>query len=231
MERVAVNFEVRINKFEVLRYLGYKNQSINQNINSLIEECIEEVKNDMDIRYIYKILDIDKSKDNIQLFEASLTLQGNDIYRHLKNSHKCAILAVTLGNNIDSKIKYYGRVNLTKSIIFDACATAAVEEACDYVEELIKKDTEKQKLYLTGRYSPGYGDFPIAVQSSFINILDAYRKIGLASNESYILIPQKSITAVIGLQNQPNIIKDDRCSVCSSYKKCVYRREGKPCEY
>ena len=47
-------------------------------------------------------------------------------------------MGVTIGGNIEKRINLYGKTNLTKSLILDSCATTAVEEICDKVEDYIK---------------------------------------------------------------------------------------------
>ncbi len=50
------------------------------------------------------------------------------------------------------------------------------------------------------RFSPGYGDCPLSAQRSIVNsVLNATRLIGLTVTPTSLLIPTKSVTAVIGL--------------------------------
>jgi cobalamin-dependent methionine synthase I len=111
-------------------------------------------------------------------------------------------MAVTLGNLVDAKIRYYEKFNLTKALILDACATVIIESACDEIQEEIKKEALKTNKGITYRYSPGYGDFPIDIQKKILDILEAQKKIGLSVTEDSILIPRKSVTAVIGFQDR-----------------------------
>ncbi len=48
-------------------------------------------------------------------------------------------MAATLGSEVDRKILYYEKVNMTKAVILDACATTAIEEYCDFIEDEVKK--------------------------------------------------------------------------------------------
>lgn len=86
-----------------------------------------------------------------------------------------------------------------KALIIDACATTAVEELCDIVEEKIREETEEKRMKITFRYSSGYGDFPIDIQNDFLRVLDAQKKIGLMLSEINLLFPRKSVTAIIGI--------------------------------
>ena len=53
---------------------------------------------------------------------------------------------------------------------------------------------------LVARYSPGYGDFPLAAQGALVSLLDTPRKVGVSLTSTFLLTPSKSVTAVIGVR-------------------------------
>jgi len=211
-------------KNEVLRYLGYKNQKISQELNKDIDNSIEECKAFARPKSIYKIFDIEV-KENIILKGTTLSLEGKDIYNHLNSAKKCAVMAVTLGSDIDMQIRILQGRNITKSLILNAAANAYVEEICDEVEEKIRKEAKDMGLSINYRYSPGYGDFDISHQKKTLDILNAGRLIGLYTNESNILIPGKSVTAFIGLFEGERPGKRG-CDNCTQKNSCPYRKDG-----
>lgn len=218
-----------IDKKEVLRYLGYKSGGIDENIDLLIDECISELKEISNYRYTYKIFDIYKDEKKIELVESDLIFKGENILKHLNNSSMCAVMAVTLGSNVDTKIRYYEKINLTKALIFDACASTAVEWLCDEVQKKIKKEGDNNGLGITYRYSPGYGDFSINIQGEMLKALNAERTIGLTVTEDNILIPRKSVSAVIGFQNKNIKAEHPGCQNCNNAKWCQYKKGGSYC--
>lgn len=82
---------------------------------------------------------------------------------------------------------------------------------------------------MTDRFSPGYGDFSIGMQGEICRVLDTARKIGVTVNESGILIPRKTITAVLGVSKHPQTKRTSGCAVCDLFETCSYRREGRTC--
>ena len=56
--------------------------------------------------------------------------------------------------------------------------------------------------YLRPRFSPGYGDLPLALQADVFWALDCTSKIGVSLSESLIMSPQKSVTAIIGISEK-----------------------------
>jgi hypothetical protein len=222
-------FEVEINREEVLRYLGYKGQDIDQNISKVIDECREEVKKVVTPRVVYSYKDIEQNEKGVEVVSTNLVLRGKDIKEHLKNSKQCVLMAVTLGNEIEKRTRLYERTNLTKALILDACATTAVEEVCDKVEGNVKEKASQDGMDITFRYSPGYGDLPLDTQNNFLRALDAQKKIGLMVSESNLLFPRKSVTAIIGIINSGIKKKKKSCKECNNYNNCSFRREGESC--
>lgn len=222
-------FELEINKCEVLRYLGYKGQEIDENMNQIIDECREEIKKLITPRTIYEYRNIKLMDEGVEVINTNLILKGKDIIEHLKNSKECVLMAVTLGNEVEKKTRLYEKINLTKAFILDACATTAVEEVCDAVESIVRKKAIITGMDVTFRYSPGYGDLPLGVQNNFLRALDAQKKIGLTVSENNLLFPRKSVTAIIGIVESGMKKKKKSCNECSNYNNCSFRREEESC--
>ncbi|WP_294401374.1 vitamin B12 dependent-methionine synthase activation domain-containing protein [uncultured Clostridium sp.] len=221
--------ELKIDRQEVLRYLGYRGQEIDNNMTEMIDGCRKEVQNVILPRAVYEYKKISSTDKGIEIDGTNLILSGKDIAEHLKNSKECLLMAVTLGNDIEKRTRLYEKVNLTKALIIDACATTAVEEVCDIIEEKVRKEAESMGMNITFRYSPGYGDLPLDIQNNFLRVLDAQKKIGLTVSENNLLFPRKSVTAIIGIVSADIKINKKSCENCSNYNNCTFRREGENC--
>lgn len=228
IENIATNLS--INKSEVLRYLGYKGQCIDENLNQKINQCIDETKENIDLKYVYEIYDIKNNiKSHIVEFNNSnLRIESKDVSELLKDCDKCILMSATLGFNIEKKIRTYSYKNLTKGVIIDACATTSIEEACDIIQDNILKDVSKENKTLTMRYSPGYGDLDIRVNKDILNILNSQRKIGITVTDTGIMIPRKSVVALIGISNKKEESKRT-CENCSNRTNCKFRRKADNC--
>ena len=53
---------------------------------------------------------------------------------------------------------------------------------------------------LRPRFSAGYGDLPLEYQRRIFDLLDPPTHIGLTLNDSYLMSPSKSVTALIGVE-------------------------------
>jgi ribosomal protein L30E len=224
------HIDLVIHKNEILRYLGYSSKNVDEVTSSIIDTCTHEILDLIKTNFVYNIYEINRGCNDISLQNSNLKLVGNDIYRHLQNCEKCVVMAVTLGTEVDQRIKYYSKIDLTKSLVFDATATTAVEALCDRVEAVIKRIALNNGYNTTSRYSPGYGDLPIEIQPKILKLLDTSKHIGLTVTDSCILIPRKSVTAVIGIGEE---VKSQltSCENCRLYNNCLFVKEGDSCGY
>lgn len=223
---------IEINKDEVLRYLEYKNQHIDEKLNCIIDDCIKITKDKINPRYTFGVYSILKENGyQIKFKDTNTSIISKDLSELLYDCSKCIIIATTLGVEIDKQIKINSYSNLTKSIILDACATTAIEELCDLLESDIEHQLSKDVKYITRRYSPGYGDLSIDINKDIINLLNTQIRIGLTITKDRIMIPRKSVIAIIGISENKVICHKKSCLKCSNYNTCKYKKEDDNYEY
>ena len=184
-----------IEKQELLSYLGYRGQAISQELDVKINYAIEICKRlarPMNVVKRFKV-----NRETKQVEGTTLTLPGEDIWKHIKGCSEIYLLCGTIGFSIEREINKFMVSDRTLAIILDAAATCAIESSLDDLE----KELEGK---LTSRYSCGYGDLPIEAQKQICQVLDTHRKIGVFVNESFMLSPQKSVTAIIGIEDEVN---------------------------
>ena len=156
--------------------------------------------------------------------------QGSDIQRHLAGCTEAVLLAVTLGPGADAQIRRAGVGDVAAGAASDALASVLAEQAADAAEERLRALAAAEGMHLTGRYSPGYGDWPIGVQPRIAALLDTPRRIGLCVTGTCLMLPRKSITAALGLSRTPVTGRRAGCAHCALRDKCEYRKRGETCE-
>ena len=211
-------------KPEILRYLEYKNQEIDENLNAYLDRCMDMVNKSARPKYITKIVDISKGIPDECTF-----IQGKDILRHIGDSHKMILLAATIGAEVEFAIRRAQIKDALEALIMDSCASTLIEVLCDSVEADFRDEFSKEGLYLSTRYSPGYGDMPISVQKEFSRYMDTVKKIGLNVSDSGIMIPRKSVTAVIAVSDKKHTGLKRNCGTCNIRKACRFLRRGTTC--
>lgn len=197
-----------LEKREVLRYLGYKRgQALSGDIEAIVEEMLVEVQKVSNPRYLYQLFDIeaDEKAQVIRVLGTDLVLTGKDIWRHLHQASQVALLACTLGLEVEQVIRRYEITDLTRGLVLDCACTEYIEKICDLAECEIAATVAKEKVgaasarTLNQRFSPGYGDLPLAIQPAFIRTVAADTKLGITLSKEHLMIPRKSVTALIGL--------------------------------
>ena len=117
--------------------------------------------------------------------------------------------------------------DMSEAVILDAAGSAAVENVCDNLcADLAEAFAPR---YLTERFSPGYGDLPLSQQIWFFRLLDMNRRLGVSLTESDLMIPQKTVTAIVGVSDRPQKKRETGCDSCDLKDSCAFRREGKRC--
>lgn len=219
----------KVNTNEALRYMGYKDNIDIENIKPLLNQCEKNLLSQANYRYCYKVFDIEKNYNKVKILNTDLVLEGNSIYSHLEECNKVILMACTLSENVDRLINKLNITDMTASLITDAMASALIEQLCNSVEEEIRQTLDLK--YITWRFSPGYGDLPISVQNSFIKTINAHKLIGLTATNNNILLPRKSVTAIIGISDSPIPQKKRGCAICSMNKTCQFRKRGTHCGF
>lgn len=212
---------------EVLRYINVPYHAADATLKQEILTAYGEIESMARIRQVYGLFNIEPKEDLIVFQEINFQIESADLAKVVKNCNQLYVMAVTIGSEIDKRISGTQQTDMMKALIYNACANVLIEQACDHVEEEIMKNI-KEGQYLTMRYSPGYGDVPLTVQTEILNFLDATRKAGITTTKAGMLIPLKSVTAFIGLSS----IKEKRhkgCESCLIQDKCIYRKRGEKC--
>jgi len=156
-------------------------------------------------------------------------LQGQDVPAHLSGCDEALLLAVTLGTGVDRQIRLSGIGDIAAGVAADALASALAEQSADQAEALLRQRITGEGRYLTCRYSPGYGDWPVTVQPQAAELLDAGRQIGLYVTDTALMTPRKSVTALLGVSHRPVTGRLAGCGHCALRGRCEYRKRGKTC--
>ena len=59
--------------------------------------------------------------------------------------------------------------------------------------------------------------------------LDCGRRLGLQVTKSLLMTPVKSVTAIVGLADRPQMARIRGCGYCAMRERCQLRKGGKSC--
>lgn len=207
----------KLNRNEAVRYLGGAGIRLNYRMDVLMDECEKAVLEKASPKYLY----VEKDLPYPQI------MGGKDIESHLNGCEKAIVMCATVGSEVDKLIRISQISDMARAVVMDSLASVAVEQVCNAFDKII---AEKYSDYnMTFRFSPGYGDYPIELQKIILQMLDAPKKIGLCTNDNFLLTPTKSVTAVLGLSKNPIERKKRGCAICNMRETCKFRRKGLHC--
>ena len=178
-------------------------------------------------RYTYRVCSLQKTEAGFLLPEAELVLPGADAAKMLEQCDQAVLMACTLGTQFEALLRGEQARDMSRAVILAACGSAWVEAGCDQVEQELAHCLPNR--YRTDRFSPGYGDLPLSLQPKICAALDTQRRLGLYVTESYLMNPSKSVTAIIGLSDWPQMARIRGCTYCSMRETCKLRVGGKHC--
>jgi hypothetical protein len=225
-------YNVKINQDEVLRYLGCadnENINIEADIINQLNTGIERIEKISEPKYTFKVFSLERSDGRIFLKGTSFEFRGNDAAKLLYDCDSCIIFAATLGRAADMLIHRTQITDMSEAVILDSCASSAIESICDQLNDDLIKEYESKGLFLTDRYSPGYGDMPLDMQSKLCELLNTSKRIGLSVSPGMTLTPSKSVTAIIGISDKPQQKRQASCDECRLKETCNLRKAGQTC--
>ena len=213
---------MEIDRQETIRYLGYGAHDPDETVLNLIEECGRELAEAAQCRSLMRefplVLGAGGSIDG-----GCFRTVSRNLSRNLGGCGSVLVMAATLGSGVDRLLSRYGKLHVAKAVVMQAAAASMIEAYCNELCLEWKAQYEAKGLYLRPRFSPGYGDFPLACQREILDGLEASKRIGITLTDSLLMLPSKSVTAVIGVSGNREFCVVEGCEACGK-TDCAYRR-------
>lgn len=203
---------------EILRYAGARDAT--PQLRNLLEETLAESLDQITYKVCWQKLPVVSTADRLDLTftrTASLKLRS-----HLDGCSHIVLFGATVGIGLDRLIARYGKTAPAKALLLQAIGAERIEALCNAFSQKIKQESAAEGLHITSRFSPGYGDLPLELQRDIFRTLNCSGKIGLTLNDSLIMSPTKSVTAIIGIGSRCGDTAAG-CSICTK-NDCIHRR-------
>jgi cobalamin-dependent methionine synthase I len=205
---------------EVLRYLGYRTGTADERIVSQIALVEKEAASEINAKNVFGIWDCQTEEDTVAL--GGIKIKSRSLACHLNGCVHVVLFAATLGTGADNLLRRYSAMDMEKALVAQAVCAAMIEHYCDTVVYEAALNQRLDGLYPVMRFSPGYGDFDISWQEDMLKLLNAKNRIALTLTDGYMLIPSKSVTAVVGFSKKKTDVIG-KCVGCTD-TQCGYRR-------
>lgn len=178
-------------KEEIFRYAGIKGDA--REFTGLAEECLGEAEGKLSFRVCYARFPVSVRGDSVDL--AFAATRSSALAKNLAGCAFSCVFAATVGIGIDRMIAKYAVLSPAKAVMFQAIGAERIESLCNaFCGDLAREEG----CALKPRFSPGYGDLPLALQKDIFRALRCEKNIALTLNESLLMSPSKSVTAIVG---------------------------------
>ena len=194
-------------KKEIYRYLGYRSELPDERVVRKVDAAVEKLMPRLRPKSVYLEFPLEfcVNEEAPALSFAGLTVKSKALWNHLSGCTSVILFALTVGPEPDRLIRRSEVDRISDAVIYQAVSAAAVESEADRLNEELIRSYGERGFSLKTRFSPGYGDFDLAFQKDFIRILNTPKAIGLTLTEGLLMIPTKSITAVIGVYRKESM--------------------------
>ena len=214
----------RIEKQEIYRYLGYGKTEPDAEVQTAVDECLGQLLPSLLPREVHRVFPVEwKGRDAFSI--AGMEVRSRSLAKNLRGCGEAYLLAATIGIWPDRlSARYSAERKMSCAVIVQAAGTALIEAWCDEVCRQAAKKARMEGLHTRPRFSPGYGDFDLAHQADLFRILEVPKRIGVTLTESLLMMPSKSVTAVVGLSETDTGCTLHGCETCGRAGNCSYSR-------
>ena len=201
---------------EMLRYAACR--APDEQTLALAETCAAEGEKVLRPGLCWLEVPLTVREDEVDLGFARFT--SRKLADTLRGCDRAVVFAATVGLELDRLIARYGRISPSKGLMMQALGAERIEALCDAFCAWLAQ--EYAPLTLRQRFSPGYGDLPLTAQRAMFDALQCHRRIGLYLNESLLMSPTKSVTAIVGIGPGEDCTPTG-CKACGK-TDCVMRK-------
>lgn len=152
--------------------------------------------------YIKVNINNSNQKNTISFLDKNIL--SKDLAKNLLNCSQTYLFCATLGLEVDKLIIKNSKINQLKAIFLHATGAMLIEKYCDLFQTEIANYEKSHSNTIKPRFSPGYGDLSLETQTIFFELLQCTKKLNLKLNDNLLMIPEKSVTAFIGVKNETN---------------------------
>ena len=203
---------------QVFRYMGMRPEAADDALRALARDCLPGFLEAAKPRACCLMVPVKVQGNTVNV--GVCRVESADLARNLTSCGEAILFAATLGPEVDRQRRTAAVTSPTKALILDAMGTAGIEAVCDDLCRRFAAEHPGRKL--RPRFSPGYGDLPLDFQRTLLGVLDSQRKAGISLSESLLMVPQKSVSAIVGLGESGCTAPDSGCDICEK-KDCEFR--------
>lgn len=213
---------------DILKEMGYGKVQPGEELRLLVGTMLDEVKAIAAPTCVFRIGNgtVVPDKGMVHWEDTHTFTVGNVLSHLLDGSGQFALFTATAGRGFH-QYQHSPAVagDIMRSFVADVIGTCLVEAVGDRMERLLEQQIAP--LRHTNRFSPGYCGWKLTEQKQLFALLGG-APCGIALNDSCLMIPEKSISGIIGIGTRVNE-KAYGCHYCTletCYKRKRLRKQS-----
>ena len=193
---------VPVPKKAIFARLGYRRSHTQLKDKDLrqIELYIDQALDLIELKGSAVVMSVDTIDANALRLKNSIVFESSHLAGMMKGCGSVLLMGATAGSRIMDEIHHDAETdNLSRGVVLDAAASEMTDEALDWITGYVNQGLRRRAARLTEkRYSAGYGDFALENQKIIYDLLMMH-ELGVSITESYLLVPEKTVTALAGV--------------------------------
>jgi hypothetical protein len=163
-------------------------------------QCLEEALSIIALQGSFLALPVHENNGRKIRLADGLSFDSAKLAAFLGTCRETVLMGATAGSAIMEAIQNKtNQGDLTAAVVYDATASEMADAALDWIMDYINRQLRREgKQLLSRRFSAGYADFALDNQKKMHEKLHLAR-IGVRITDSFLLVPEKSVTAVSGI--------------------------------
>lgn len=197
--------------------------SLSNSLRQLLRQI--EVNHWLDAAINYRVLEV-TGRGPGYLQAGGMTLYSALLEQYLLHATHLVFGVCTLGESMLLHMReFFNSKRPSQAVLLDEIGTLLLYKLGDHFEELMCQQAKTMGLSASGSFNPGDEGFDISLQGTVLQLAGG-SEIGVTLQGGSILVPHKSLTAVIGLgRNMPANTRAERCARCHSRERCPHRQD------
>jgi hypothetical protein len=216
-DRFEKSLTISIDESAVFRLQGYlrPEDHPDDKVRNLYQSCLEiahPMLRPLGFLRFHRLISIEGDRLEVA---GGVILRGINLVRTFHGSEVLCTGLVTIGSALEENVrKLFADNELAMGLMLDSVGSEAAEGAAIALDEIVTRISRDHHWERTPRMSPGYGSFEIHQQASLFKLLESHGT-GVTLTPSFIMLPQKSISFVVGLGPHVRHFKHlSPCRVC-----------------
>jgi hypothetical protein len=224
MANSSIRNELDVDIKQVLSRMGYGTTGVpSARIESLVKEYADNICHLIEPSYSYVIRDVNSVRGARIFIEGSVTFRSNVIARLLEHCPKVAVFVLTIGDRLGEIVRQLSREGfMVQAAVLDAIGSDAAETLAHVVQDIIRREAAAEGLGVSLRFSPGYCDWRVSQQKMVFRAM-AGDSAGVRLTDGCLMVPQKSISGIIGIGPADRVESYNPCLTCNK-RDCIGRR-------